>query len=331
VCPDVGIGGSGRVGLASGDPAGAGGEDRPEPTPPAKCGMNPLVHTLAILGPGLLGGSLAGAVRRSGLARQTRVWGRRRAGAEAVVARGWADLATDDVAEAVEGADFIVLATPVGVMPELAARIVEVRDRLADGVVVTDVGSVKGFVAERVAPVLDAAGVTFVGSHPMAGAETAGFEAARDTLFDGAACILTPHADTLPVVRAFWERLGCRLVTMTPAAHDAVVARISHVPHVAASAVVLAGLAGDPESGLVAGRGFRDTTRVASGDAALWTEILLENRGALERPLADLIGRLGEVLDFVRRSDDVALRQFLAEAKALRDRAVAAADTRSHG
>lgn len=118
---------------------------------------------------------------------------------------------------------------------------------------------------------------------------------------------------------------------MTPQEHDTAVARVSHLPHVAASAVVLAALGGDMECGAVAGRGLRDTTRIASGDPDLWTEILLENRGALQAPLEELIARLGAVLDFVRRSDDGRLRQFLAEAKSLRDQSLAAPDTRSHG
>lgn len=284
--------------------------------------MDPLVSTLAILGPGLLGGSLAGAVRRAGVAREVRVWARREESAQRVVDRGWADFASAEVEAVVTGADLIVLATPVGVMPELARRIVAVGERLAAGVTITDVGSVKGYVAAEVAPIFEAAGLTFVGSHPMAGAETAGFGAARDDLFDRAACILTPQAATVAGLREFWERLGCRLFTMTPAEHDAMVARVSHLPHVAASAVVLAALGGVGDGAGVAGRGFRDTTRIASGDPDLWTEILVENRLALEAPLQDLIDRLGEVLDFVRRSDDEKLRHFLAEAKSLRDQAL---------
>ncbi len=293
--------------------------------------MDPPATRLAILGPGLLGGSLAGAARRTGAAGEIRVWARRRAAADQVVSRGWADVASDAVAAVVEGADLVVLATPVGVMPDLARQIVACRDALAPGALITDVGSVKGYVAEKVAPVFDAAGLTFIGSHPMAGAETAGFDAARDDLFQGAACILTPQAAGLPRLRAFWERLGCHLFTMTPAQHDAAVARVSHVPHVAASALALAMLRGAVESGALAGRGFRDTTRVASGDPALWTEILMENRAALEPPLAELVARLGEALDFIRRADDERLRQFLAEAKSLRDQALAVHASPTHG
>lgn len=286
---------------------------------------------LAILGPGLLGGSVAGAVRRAGMAEEIRVWARRRAAGDAVVAKGWADFASDDVAAVVEGADVVVLATPVGVMPALAKQIVAAKARMSPDVLITDVGSVKGMVAESVAPIFDAAGLTFIGSHPMAGAETAGFEAARDDLFDGAACILTPHAASLPRLRAFWERLGCRLFVMTPEEHDAAVARVSHLPHVAASALVLAVLSNDGAVAAVAGGGFRDTTRVASGDAALWTEILLENRLALEAPIEDLRRRLAEVSECLRHGDSVRLHELLDHAKRMRDRALTSSEAPPHG
>ena len=288
--------------------------------------MPTLVRRLAIFGPGLLGGSLAGAVRRAGLADDIHVWARRAEAAQKVVSRGWADLGTCDVRTAAEGADLVVLATPVGAMPELARQLIKVE--LADTVLVTDVGSVKGYVEEKVAPIFNAAGIAFIGSHPMAGAETAGFEAARDDLFEGTACVLTLHAASVPRLREFWQRLGCRLSILTPLEHDMAVARISHLPHLAASATALAALAGDPGRAQIGGRGFRDTTRVASGDPGLWTEILIENRAALEAPLADLISRLGEVLDFLRRSDQEQLRHFLAEAKRLRDQTT---EPQSHG
>jgi prephenate dehydrogenase len=277
------------------------------------------IKKLAIFGPGLLGGSLAGATRRHRLAGEIHVWGRRAEAVEAVVTRRWADRGTTDVAAAAEGADLVILATPVGAMPELAAQLVRVP--LAPGALVTDVGSVKTFVAHNVAPIFEAAGITFIGSHPMAGSETGGFDAARDDLFDGAPCILTPHAASLPRLRNFWESLGCRIAVMSPREHDAAIARISHLPHLVASAVALAALDDYPEILSLAGRGFRDTTRVASGDPMLWSEILLENRDALAAPLRDLSNRLCALLDFLKDRDEKALRDFLAEAKRLRDQA----------
>jgi prephenate dehydrogenase len=281
--------------------------------------MATAINKLAIFGPGLVGGSLAGAARRHRLAAEIRVWARRPDAAQAVVARGWADAGTTDVAAAAEGADFLILATPVGVMPELARRLAGVR--LATDAVVTDVGSVKTFVARNVAPIFEAAGITFIGSHPMAGSEAAGFEAARDDLFDGAACILTPHAASLPRLREFWESLGCRIAVMTPNEHDAAIARISHLPHLTASALTLAALTDQADIVSLVGRGFRDTTRIASGDASLWTEILLENHDAIEPPLEDLTRRLAALLDFLKNRNEMALRKFLTEAKCLRDQA----------
>ncbi|MGI8603032.1 MAG: prephenate dehydrogenase [Verrucomicrobiales bacterium] len=286
------------------------------------------IDKLAIFGPGLLGGSLAGAVRRHQLAGEICVWARRSAAAEAVVRRGWADVATTDVAAAVEDAQMVVLATPVGAMPELARTIV--CSNPSSDCLVTDVGSVKRFVVENVAPIFDSAKITFTGSHPMAGGEAAGFDAARDDLFDDAACILTPHAASIPRLRVFWERLGCRVFIMSPAEHDAAIARISHLPHLTASALTLAALADGPEARSVIGRGFRDTTRVASADPALWTEILLKNRSSVEGPLRDLIQRLSAVLDFLGDADEKALRDVLTEAKRLRDQANDASPI-SHG
>lgn len=282
---------------------------------------------VVVYGPGLLGGSLASAVSARGLAADVAVWGRREEAARAVVERGWATRFHTDAAEAAAGADLIILATPVGVMPRLAAEIVRSRPR--PELLVTDVGSVKGFVSREVAPIFEAAGLTFIGSHPMAGGETAGLEAARADLFEGAACILTPHAASLPRLRSFWEALGCRVVVMPPAVHDEAIARISHLPHVAASAIVLSALGpgGVPSAADVTGRGFRDTTRIAGGDPGLWTEILLENRDALRQPLEDLRQQLGRVLDFLERRDEEGLRRFLSEAKELRD----LTNARAHG
>jgi prephenate dehydrogenase len=234
---------------------------------------------------------------------------------------------TTEVADAVDGAGFIILATPVGAMPGLAQRMLETR--LMPGVIVTDVGSVKGFVAKSVAPLFDAAGVTFIGSHPMAGGELAGFDAAREDLFEGAPCILTPHAHSLDPVRTFWQRLGCVITVMTPDEHDSVIARVSHLPHVAASAVAVAALGGPASALDVCGRGFLDTTRIAAGDPDLWTEILMQNRDALRQPLTTLIDRLRAVLDFLENGDEEALRRFLVEGKLWRDRA--AGRTSSNG
>lgn len=274
---------------------------------------------LAVFGPGLLGGSLLYDARALG-ARELRVWARREAALDPVRAAGLADFVSTDAAEAAAGADVLVLCVPVGGMTELARRIAAAP--VAEGAVFTDVGSVKGMVMREVAPVLAAAGRQFVGSHPMAGSERAGFGAARAGLYQEAACILTPaaggDAKAVEKVRGFWEVLGCRVSEMDAETHDRVVARISHLPHVAAVLAALAALRSDPAAGQYAAGGLRDTTRVAAGDPDMWCGILLENREALLPGLRDLGEALAHLTAAVESGDSGTLHAILEEARRLR-------------
>ncbi len=283
--------------------------------------MNFESKVLTIFGPGLLGGSLAGAIKRAGLAAEVRIWARRQEAAQAVVEKGWADFATDDVAAATRDADFLILATPVGVMKTLAPQIAAASP--AESAVITDVGSVKQCVAEFVAPALLECGYAFIGSHPMAGREKTGLEAADPGLFTGRACLVTPGAakylePASERVRNFWRALGCRVYDLTPARHDEAVAAISHLPHVAAAAVARAALLNQESFVDFAAGGFRDTTRVAAGPPDMWTEILLENRTAVAAALRGLQSQLGEVLASLENLDEEGLRRFLADARRLR-------------
>ncbi len=278
---------------------------------------------VAVLGPGLLGGSLALAVRARFPEVEVRLWGRRREAVEKARALGIGHLADTDSRKVVAGADLIVLATPVGVMAEvLQGGLGGPGPTPAPGALVTDVGSVKRSVIEAIAPIAARSELGFIGSHPMAGSENAGLEHARSDLFLGAACIVTPAPDRDPIalsrLRAFWECLGMVVTEMDADAHDEVVARVSHLPHMAASAVAEVALGSAPERARFAGAGFRDTTRVAAGDADLWTGILLENRRALRAPLAELIAGLQAVADDLERGDAGALRHFLDRARKLR-------------
>lgn len=185
--------------------------------------------SVAILGPGLLGGSLALAVRKQLPHVHVRLWGRREEPLEYARSSGAAHAASTRMEEVVEGADLVVLATPVGVMPRLVSDMLPL---LKPGVLVTDVGSVKGCVHQAVGSVLKKAGVAFIGSHPMAGSEKQGMEHASWDLFRDATCILTNdehvHEDVLLLLQRFWERVGCHCIRMKAADHDSSVARISH-------------------------------------------------------------------------------------------------------
>jgi len=182
---------------------------------------------------------------------------------------------------------------------------------------------VKGCVMEGIGRRLADAGIAFVGGHPMAGAETKGLKAARPYLFQHAACLLTPVSNTPPTalttVTAFWQALGASVSTLDAARHDAIMARISHMPHLAAAAITLAALEQDPESAQYAAGGLRDTTRIASGDPVMWEEILRENRPAVLEAGRELHQKLGELLEFLENMNHQPLLAALQQAKQLRD------------
>ncbi len=273
-------------------------------------------RTIAIYGPGLLGGSLALAVQERMPRATLRLWARRESAEAGIRARGiQADFFTD-AAAAAAGASLIILCTPVETMATLAEQITQ--GQLADDCLITDVGSVKGSVVRALHPIL---GSRFIGSHPMAGSEKTGIEVARADLFQNATCLLTPVGQEnteLPRLENFWQALGCRVLEMSPEEHDEKVARISHLPHMMAAVTTLAALRTDPTAVACVANGFRDTTRVAGGDPGLWTGIALENRPALVAQLRAASDTLTELLEILDKPDEEELRRFLAEAQSLR-------------
>ncbi|WP_193214824.1 prephenate dehydrogenase [Luteolibacter marinus] len=278
---------------------------------------------VAVLGGGLLGGSLALALLERSSQASVALWARRGETVGLARSRG-IEGATTDMAQAVAGADLVVLSTPVGAMATvlLAAQ----TAGLSPDALVTDVGSVKVTPHAVLAPLLARTGGRFIGSHPMAGSELGGIAAADAGLFAGAACLLTDDAlvgdPWTGRLQEFWQELGCRTAWMTGPGHDALVARISHFPHLIASAAAQVALevAGDGKFG---GGGLRDTTRVAGGDPAMWAEIVTENREALIPVVARGIARMSEMLAMLEAGDLEAVRRWLDEAKELRDASLA--------
>ena len=276
--------------------------------------MSARFERVAILGLGLLGGSVALATRRAGLARVIVGAARRRAPLEAALARGVVD-EIGDVESAVPGADLVVLATPIGAMPKLLEQ---AGPHFRQGALVTDLGSVKAAVCELV-PRLLPPGVSFVGAHPMAGSHDVGVEHARADLFDGACCVIAEAAETDPQARdrisEFWRELGAEIVFREPEAHDAEVAWVSHVPHLLAFAFADATReASDAARGL-AGSGFRDFTRIAKSDPDMWAEILSVNRKSIAQPLDAFAQSLSELARAVEAGDTAALEQLLSRAR----------------
>ena len=275
---------------------------------------------IAIIGPGLLGGSIALALRQRFPGTCVAVWARRPEAVERVRAMGAADIATADLATVVENAELVVLCVPVGTMPALAEKIAPL---LLQRAIVTDVGSVKAPVSAALGGIFKGR-ARFVGSHPMAGSERTGIEAARADLFENAVCIVTPESDTAPdtvaELGAFWEQLGCTVRALPPAEHDEVIALVSHLPHLLAATLVNFVCARNADSLNFCGNGFRDTTRVASGPPEMWAEILRSNREPLKKSIRAMIENLNEVLTLLHNADETPMRQFLARAKTARDR-----------
>ena len=270
---------------------------------------------VTIVGLGLIGGSLGMAIRRKRLARTVVGLSRSPSTLRRAKRRGAIDVGTTDGTRAVRDADLVILATPVDQIVPYGKRLSRV---MRPGAILTDVGSTKAQIVKALERTLPAS-IAFVGAHPLAGSELRGIDAATPALFDGAVCALTRTARTdrraLRRLIRFWRALDGRVVTMSPQAHDRVLAGVSHLPHLVA--FCLAGAA-SPRPLPSAPPSFLDMTRIAKSDPDLWDDILLSNRAAL-RAAADRFERRWRTLRaLLARGDRAALRRFLADAQSTR-------------
>jgi prephenate dehydrogenase len=274
------------------------------------------LNVLTIVGVGLIGGSIGLAARRRGLARQIRGVGRQQASLDRARAVGAIDEGCLDLTAALAGAEFVVFCTPVD---QVARQVLDAAPSCTPGTLLTDAGSTKATIVHAIDGKLPP-GVSFVGSHPLAGSEKRGPDFADGDLFAGRWTVLTPTDATdrqaLHRVQEFWEALGSRTRVMTPEDHDRALALTSHLPHLAAAA--LAGVLPDRMRPLTAS-GYRDTTRIASGDPGLWSAIFAENRAAVLSALGALEARLGDFRRALETADDAALVALLRQAKEVRD------------
>jgi len=267
---------------------------------------------IAVLGVGLIGGSI-GLAARQRLGAEVVGYGRTAATLERAVALGALDRGADSIAAACEGADVVFCAGPVGALPAQATAALEASGAAT---VVTDVGSTKG---ELVAAL--GGDERFIGGHPLAGAETAGVENARADLFEGARWYLTPTERSSGVLYDRLQRtvsgLGARPQAIDPGAHDRLLATISHLPHVVANALAAeaaAELSRDSERMPEVGPSFRDTTRVAGSNPAIWADIFASNREAVADSVEAVARRLGEAAELIRAGDRDAVAAWHAAA-----------------
>jgi len=269
------------------------------------------LRKISIIGLGLLGGSIGLAVLRAFAGVKTvgyshRAVTRRKARKLAVVTE-----VTDDIKKSVSDADLVILATPICTFEEIFRAI---ADELPKGCVVTDVGSTKVRPHQWAAKRLPGT-IHYVGSHPIAGSEQRGVEFARDDLFDRALCILTTTPKTnkraVQALKKFWSALGCCVKIMTPAEHDKIFASVSHLPHIAAAALINVN---DSETLKFAGEGFIDTSRIASGPANIWADVFATNVNNTVEGIDRLTAELKKLRRAIRSGDKKQVEKLLRKA-----------------
>ena len=283
---------------------------------------DPLFDTIALIGIGLIGSSISHGVRRGKLARRIVGHARTKATRDTAMRIGLVDQVFDTAAEAVEGADLVIMCVPVGTCVRVAE---EISGHLKPGAIVTDVGSVKGTIVRECGPLLPD-NVHFVPGHPIAGTEHSGPQSGFAELYDNRWCILTPPEGTDPQatarLKAFWQGLGSNVEIMDPDHHDMVLAITSHVPHLIAFNIVNTAShlerVTDSEVIKFSAGGFRDFTRIAASDPTMWRDVFLNNREAVLEMLARFTEDLIHLQRAIRYGEGETLFDLFAEARQTR-------------
>ncbi len=274
---------------------------------------------IAIIGLGLMGGSLGLAARARGM--YVSAYARREDSRHDAIRLGIADAVFDCPEDAVKDAGMVVLCTPVLTMPELVRGF---RHNLKNGCIVTDVGSTKRFLAEEIGAILDGSLAKFIGSHPMAGSEKNGIEASRADLYENALVIVTPseknEKDFTGRIVEFWKQMGADVTEMTPQAHDEIIARTSHLPHLVAASLMECVDRGERDIVQFCGPGVRDATRIAEGSELIWHDIVKSNCEAILNELDVFGDQLDSLKSMLEKKDFDAVREMLAESRKKREK-----------
>ena len=276
------------------------------------------LKTVAVIGVGLIGGSLASALRRAGITSSVVGFDRDPAALERATALGVIDDAADSASAAARGADLVVVAVPVRAIGPVLH---DVSLALETNAVVTDVGSTKTEVVATARAELRERFPRFVPGHPIAGRETSGVESATPELFRGARVVLTPAPETAPeaveIVRGCWEAAGGKVATVSPEAHDRIFAAVSHLPHMLSFALVSEIAARDDAAELLgfAAGGFRDFTRIAASSPEMWRDIALQNREALLAEIDRYGAQLAVFRELIEKGEGPGLQRLMSEAR----------------
>jgi len=260
------------------------------------------LRQVTVIGLGLLGSSITLAINRGNFGIKTAGFSHRDTTRKRARKLEVADIIYDDICESVADADIVILATPICTFEDLFKTI---KPALKKGCIVTDVGSTKVLPHKWAKKCLPSY-ANYVGSHPIAGSEQRGVEFGRDDLFDGAACIVTKDASTdkkaAALLKKFWSLLGCRVYTMSAVEHDKVLGNVSHLPHATAAALLNAS---DSNQLKLCGKGFIDTSRIASGPANIWSDIFFTNSENISKGIDKLIKELVKIKKAVKHKDQI--------------------------
>ena len=279
-----------------------------------------MINKITIVGVGLIGGSLAKALKEKNLAKTVFGYGRDRSRLEEAKKYNIIDDYSTQIEEALDHADIIVIATPVGTFRNIFS---EVKPLIVDDVIISDVGSTKTNIVDIAKEILGDKSQCFVPAHPIAGKEKSGFEASDGNLYNGKKVIITPIEDnsseSIQVIESMWKNVGAEVDFMSPQSHDDLLGMTSHLPHMLAFSLVNYLVDQNPSASIYAGGGFKDFSRIASGDAVMWRDICLQNKDKIITHLRGYQSTVEELIDAIDQEERDKLELLFATAKKTRD------------
>ena len=279
-----------------------------------------MINKITIVGVGLIGGSLAKALKEKNLAKTVFGYGRDRSRLDEAKKHNIIDDYSTQIEEAVNHADIIVIATPVGTFRNIFS---EVKPLIVDDVIISDVGSTKTNIVDIAKEILGDKSQCFVPAHPIAGKEKSGFEASDGNLYIGKKVIITPIEDnsseSIQVIESMWKNVGAEVDFMSPQSHDDLLGMTSHLPHMLAFSLVNYLVDQNPSASIYAGGGFKDFSRIASGDAVMWRDICLQNKDKIITHLRGYQSTVEELIDAIDQEERDKLELLFATAKKTRD------------
>ena len=279
-----------------------------------------MINKITIIGVGLIGGSLARALKEKNLAKDVFGYGRDQARLEDAQKLNIIDQFSTSIEEAIVGAEIIVFATPVGTFQSILG---EIEPLITENVIITDVGSTKSDIVNIVHNVLKVKSNCFIPAHPIAGKERSGFEVSDSMLFDGKKVIITPQennsSDSIQVIEEMWKGVGAEVDFMSAESHDNLLGMTSHLPHMLAFSLVNYLVNQNPTASIYAGGGFKDFSRIASGDAIMWRDICLQNKDQIICHLKGYQSTLNDLLEAIGDENSKKLEHLFTTAKKTRD------------